>query len=69
MVARDGGVPPLSVTETVSIQVSREQNTPMFEQSEYTLDLPEGTERGAMIQRVFASDPDVSILPIHLFPR
>ncbi len=58
--ASDRGIPPKTATTPVYISISRDQNFPVFNESEYNVNLPENTEAGTTVATVVASDKDVS---------
>ncbi len=57
--ASDQGVPPRTANTVATIDISTDQNFPVFDKSEYTVEFPENTQVGATIARVAASDQDV----------
>lgn len=58
--AADNGVPAKTATTQVYISISRDQNFPVFNQSEYNVNLQENTPTGTTVATVHASDKDVS---------
>ncbi|XP_029439286.1 protocadherin gamma-B1-like [Rhinatrema bivittatum] len=59
VVATDKGYPSLSTSKTIQIQITDiNDNAPVFEQSSYTVYLPENNLSGSFIYSVSATDPD-----------
>lgn len=51
--AKDGGIPSLTGTLTVNVQVSDiNDNTPVFETDMYTVNIPEDKVPGQLVQKV-----------------
>nr|ALL98470.1 dachsous Ex isoform [Drosophila melanogaster] len=62
VVARDGGVPPLSSTATVLVTIHDvNDNEPIFDQSFYNVSVAENEPVGRCILKVSASDPDCGV--------
>ncbi|XP_055296378.1 protein dachsous [Sitodiplosis mosellana] len=60
--ARDNGVPPMSSTATVFIQIHDvNDNEPIFDQSFYNATVSENDPKGKCILKVSASDPDCGV--------
>ena len=60
VVATDGGVPALTGTLTVEVQVNdANDNSPVFQQPSYEVRVREDTVVGDVILQVLASDPDI----------
>ncbi len=64
--ASDHGIPPRTATARARIRITRDQNFPVFNQTEYTVRLPENTPVRTRIITVGASDKDVSPILIYL---
>ncbi|XP_060751284.1 protocadherin alpha-C2 [Tachysurus vachellii] len=57
----DGGTPPLSDNETISLEIlDVNDNAPEFPQSFYTIHLPENNEPGELLCSLTAHDPDLN---------
>lgn len=57
----DGGTPPLSDNETVSLEIlDVNDNAPVFPQSYYLIHLPENNEPGELLCSLTAHDPDLN---------
>ncbi|KAH8279555.1 hypothetical protein KR018_000821 [Drosophila ironensis] len=62
IIARDGGVPPLSSSATVLVTIHDvNDNEPIFDQSFYNVSVPENEPVGRCILKVSASDPDCGV--------
>ncbi|XP_017011514.2 protein dachsous [Drosophila takahashii] len=62
VIARDGGVPPLSSSATVLVTIHDvNDNEPIFDQSFYNVSVAENEAVGRCILKVSASDPDCGV--------
>ncbi|KAH8413012.1 hypothetical protein KR009_007416 [Drosophila setifemur] len=62
VIARDGGVPPLSSSATVLVTIHDvNDNEPIFDQSFYNVSVAENEPVGRCILKVSASDPDCGV--------
>ncbi|XP_059821197.1 protocadherin-18a [Hypanus sabinus] len=59
LIASDRGVPPKSGSSLVKISIAdSNDNSPVFEQASYTIELPENSPRGSLLVDLNATDPD-----------
>ncbi|CAG7728421.1 unnamed protein product [Allacma fusca] len=69
VVAVDSGVPQLSSTATIAIHlVNINDNTPVFNQSEYVAEIDEHSAEGVWVANVFASDADGDVVSYEIQP-
>ena len=64
--ASDGGMPPRSQQIKVTVTISTDKNLPSFDKTDYTAEMTEDQEVGAIVIKVSASDKDVSINLVYL---
>jgi len=62
IVARDGGVPPLSVQGLVVVNILRNRNPPFFLSEPYTRSVDRNLATGTFILQVSADDLDTQVL-------
>ncbi|XP_069781492.1 protocadherin-18-like [Narcine bancroftii] len=59
LIASDRGVPPKSGSSLVKINIAdSNDNSPVFEQASYTIELPENSPQGSLLVDLNATDPD-----------